>query len=364
MWRGLLLAAVGSIGVLQYLTPPPVVLWLYVLQRLYYIPVALAGLSMGWRGGLSVALLSGAAFAIGTPSIWNVSRTDVLDQCLEISVFCLLGVVAGVLTDRRRKQDRALRNTTDQLRQAHRELKENFESMKRAERLYALGQLSAGLAHEIRNPLASIEGAANVLQRGTQSEERRGEFLDIIQKESRRLNRLLTSFLDFAKPRQPDWRVVEVDNLFDSVKALARHVGGTRSLEVRKRIQPGLSTLECDPEQLKQVLLNLVMNAIQAMPQGGTVVLAAKQDETQITIDVHDQGRGISDDDLDRIFDPFFTTKETGSGLGLSVAYQIVSQHGGMLTVARNSPEGVTMRISLPLKPSHAYDEESHPRRR
>jgi signal transduction histidine kinase len=129
--------------------------------------------------------------------------------------------------------------------------------MKRAKRLYALGQLSAGLAHEIRNSLASTEGAADVLQHETQSEERR------------RLNRLLTRFLDFAKPRQPDWRGVEVDNLLASVMVLARHAGGTPQLEMRKDVQPGLSTLECDPEQLKQVLLNLVMNAIQAMPRGG-----------------------------------------------------------------------------------------------
>jgi len=354
LWQGLLLVSVGTIGVLHHLTPRASAHWLFVLQRLYYMPIVLAALSRGWRGGLSVALLSGVAFAIGTPPIWTVPRVDVLDQCLEICVFLLVGVVAGLLTDRQRKQERALRITTGQLRQAHKELRENFESMKRAERLSALGQLSAGLAHEIRNPLASIEGAANVLHHETQSEERRREFLDIIQKESRRLNRLLTSFLDFAKPRHPDLRTVDVDDLFDSVILLAHHAGDTHRLQLKKDIQPGLSTLECDPEQLKQVLLNLVMNAIQAMPHGGTVVLAAQQDETQITIDVHDQGPGISDDNLDRIFDPFFTTKETGSGLGLSVAHQIASQHGGTLTVARNSPEGLTIRIALPFRSGHA----------
>jgi signal transduction histidine kinase len=322
LWQGLLLAFVGTIGVLQHLTPRASAHWLFVLQRLYYMPIVLAALSRGWRGGLTVALLAGVAFAIGTPPIWTVPRVGVLDQCLEISVFCLVGVVAGLLTDRHRKQDRALRNTAGQLRQAHKELQENFESMKRAERLSALGQLSAGLAHEIRNPLASIEGAANVLEHETQSQERRREFLDIIQKESRRLNRLLTSFLDFAKPRHPDLRRVEVHDLFDSVILLARHAGDTHRLQLKKEIQPGLSTVECDPEQLKQVLLNLVMNAIQAMPRGGIIVLAAQQDETTVTIEVRDQGCGISDDDLDRMFDPFFTTKETGSGLGLSLAHQ------------------------------------------
>jgi len=353
MRRSVLFAAVGVIGVLQYFTSPTSLHRLYVLQRLYYVAIALGSLDMGWRGGLSVALLSGTAFAIGTPSIWTVSRVDMLDKCLEICVFCLVGVLTGILTDRQRKQQHALRNATDDLRQAHQDLRENFESMKRAERLHALGQLSAGLAHEIRTPLASIEGAAAIVQRVSHSEERCHELLDIIQKESRRLNRLLTSFLDFAKPRRPDLKRVEIDDLFNSVMALVQHAGNNRGLALTKDTPPGLPMLECDPEQLKQVLLNLVMNAIQAMPQGGTIVLAARQNGDTVSLDVQDQGCGISEDNLDRVFDPFFTTKETGSGLGLSVADQIVRQHGGELMIARSSPEGATVRISLPLKPSH-----------
>ena len=209
--RGLILAAVLITGILQFVTPLTATHWIYILQRLYYIPIVLAGLSMGLRGGLGIALLSGIAFMAGTPSIWTVSKVDVLDQCLEACVFCLVGGVAGALTDRRRKQDQALRETTEELRQAHQELHANFEGMKRAERLYALGQMSAGLAHEIRNPLASIEGAAAVVQRERESEERRREFLEIIQKESRRLNQLLTSFLNFARPSPPDLKTVEID---------------------------------------------------------------------------------------------------------------------------------------------------------
>jgi two-component system, NtrC family, sensor histidine kinase HydH len=246
------------------------------------------------------------------------------------------------------------------LHQAHRELQQNFQAMKRAERLSALGQLSAGLAHEIRNPLASIEGAAAVVQRETESEERRREFLDIIRKESRRLNRLLTSFLDFAKPRQPNLEIVEIDALLDSVIILARHTGDGAQLELRKQIEPGLTTIECDAEQLKQVLLNLIMNAIQAMPHGGSVVLAAQRSDTKVTIDVRDHGQGIKEDNLDRVFDPFFTTKENGSGLGLSIAHQIIRQHGGMLTILRNLPHGVTARISLPLEVSHRNDEHAN----
>lgn len=346
--RAMLLTAVAAIGVLQYLTPLTAVHWLYVIERLYFIPIVFAALNAGWRGGLSVSLLAGAAFAIGTPAIWAVRPAEILDQCLQMGVFCMVGALAGLLSDRQRRQELALRRTSAQLDQAHRELRENFESLKRAERLYALGQMSAGLAHEIRNPLASIEGAVAVVQRERESAERHREFLDIIQKECRRLNKLLTSFLNFARPSPPDLKTVEIDGLLDSVIVLAQHAGETLQRDLKKDIQAGLWRLECDPEQMKQVLLNLVMNAIQATPQGGTVVLAARENGDRVEIDVQDEGCGISEDCLDRVFDPFFTTKRMGTGLGLSVAHLIVSQHGGTLIVARNSPDGVTMRVSLP----------------
>lgn len=353
MGRVLILLAVLGIGALQQMVPADRMHWIYVLQRLYYVPIALAGLSMGWRGGLGVAVLAAVSYAIGTPPIWGQGRANALDVYLEVGVFCLVGGLSGVLTDRQKKQERALRMAKDQLGQAHRELEENFETMKRAEKIYALAQLSSGLAHEIRNPLASLEGAATVVQRENQSEERRREFLGIIQTETRRLNRLLTSFLQFAKPREPDWETVDIGEVLESVILLAEHAGKTDRIELQKQIHAGLPVLECDPEQLKQVLLNLVMNAIEAMPLGGTVLLEAQRTGTNVSIDIHDQGTGISKEDLDRIFDPFFTTKETGTGLGLSIAHQIVSQHQGMLTIVRNSPEGTTIRVSLPLRPRH-----------
>src|SRR5277367_299756 len=140
--------------------------------------------------------------------------------------------------------------------------------MKRAERIYALAQLSAGLAHEIRTPLASLEGAASLVQRETQSVEQRREFLGIIHKESQRLNRLLTSFLEFAKPRPPELKMVEIGELLDSVIILVRHACDAGRLQLKKNIELGLPMVECDPEQLKQVLINLVLNACQAMPHG------------------------------------------------------------------------------------------------
>jgi signal transduction histidine kinase len=322
-----------------------------VLQRLYYLPVILAAIGLGWRGGLIAAVLGGIAYSANTFLASPTAPYEILDVVLEVMMFCVAGVMTGILADREAKRKSALEQTTRELGNVYRELQENFEQMKRAERLSALGQVSAGLAHEIRNPLAAIEGSVDVLENETRSKERRREFLGIIQKETQRLNRLLTNFLDFATPRQPAWEMTEIGGIVDSVVGLAAHAVGRTTITFRKDMAPFLPLVECDPEQLKQVLLNVTINAIQAMqPNGGEITIKAQERQQQVYIEIEDQGCGVLPEYLDKIFDPFFTTKDNGTGLGLSVAYQILQQHGGMLTAERNVEQGMTFSVVLPVK--------------
>ena len=342
---GILLTSAG-----HYLTPPSLVLWHDVFQRLYYLPIIFAALSMGWLGGLSAA---GAAALVYIPHIimtWGHSTHYARNQYAEIVVFFLVGGLTGLLADRERKRSRELEATAARLHTVYSELQDSFEQIKRADRLSAVGQLSAGLAHEIRNPLASIEGAADILQDESIEKERRDEFLGIIRKECRRLNQLLTSLLDFARPRQPELRTADAGRLLDSVTALAAPIAGKSGIHLTTQAPRQLPAVACDPEQIKQVLLNLTINAIQAMPQGGDITLAAEQQDNDIVIHVKDQGTGIPDEHLEKIFDPFFTTKEQGTGLGLSVAHQIVTQPQGSISVERNTQRGMTFSISLPIK--------------
>jgi signal transduction histidine kinase len=162
------------------------------------------------------------------------------------------------------------------------------------------------------------------------------------------LNGLVTNFLDFARPRPPALRPVEVQSLIQSVLTLLSQTLHRSDVTFRMDIAPGLNSLRCDPEQMKQVLLNLVLNAMQAMPAGGEVVVDAAQQDGMLKIRVKDQGPGIPSGDLDSIYDPFFTTKDTGTGLGLPVAYQIVQQHGGELMLEENGPGGACFAIKLP----------------
>jgi len=339
------------ISTLHYVVPASSLRWHYIFQRLFYLPVVYAGLHFGWGGGLAAAVFAGLTYLPHITANWSVLPQYAINQYVEIIVLCSAGILTGVLVDRERKQKRASQEAAERVSRIYEELQQNFERMKRAERLYALGQLSAGLAHEIRNPLASIAGAVGILRRNPGSERKQTECLEIIDKECQRLNRLLTNFLEFARPRAPRYQRGELAPVLDSVIDLAAHAIDRDSITLHRQIAADLAPIECDPEQLKQVLLNLIINSVQAMQEGGQITLAARIQDSKLLIQVQDQGRGIDPANMDRIFDPFFTTKESGTGLGLSVAHQIVVQLGGMITAQKNPGRGMTFSVWLPTGP-------------
>ncbi len=174
--------------------------------------------------------------------------------------------------------------------------------------------------------------------------------LAIIHKEVQRLSRLLTNLLDFARPRTSEFEAVDAERLIDNIIALAGPSAEQKGILVRKDIAGAVPAFECDPEQMKQVILNLTINAVQAMTEPGEVVIAARQRDSAVVISVRDSGPGIKDGDLDKIFNPFYTTKDNGTGLGLSVVYQITIQHGGVVTADRNPGSGMTFSVAIPLK--------------
>lgn len=351
-----ILAGILAVSILHYLTPPGMLHWHNVFQNLYYLPIVYAGLGFGWRGGLAAAVLAGASNLSYDFTVLRTLPNQAIDQLWDIPLFGAAGILTGVLAERGRKQRADLERTTRRLTEVYREMQDNFERMKRAERLFALGQLSAGLAHEVRNPLSSIAGAAGILQRNPRLEAKDAECLGIIIKESQRLNRLVTDFLAFARPRTPHYQSMDVELMLESVIELASHAASGKPVTFRIARLPAVGLIDCDPELLKQVLLNLVINAVQAMPDGGEVCLSARLHEGRVLIEVIDEGCGISAADRDRVFDPFFTTKPNGTGLGLSVAHQIVEQLGGILSASSNSRKGMTFSVALPLRQESQYE--------
>ncbi len=345
-----ILAGIVFCGGLHMLLPLTLPHWHNILQHLYYLPIVFAGMYFGWRGGLAAGLLAGISSLPYSLDLLSVMPSYAGDQLLDIVVFCAAGVFTGILAQREREHRLAMERTAERLTEVYRELQDSFEQVKRAERLSAVGQLSAGLAHELRNPLASLAGAAGLLRRPQTSEQRRGECVEIIVKECERLNRLLTQFLDFARPRAPQYWAIDLHSVLSAVVDLAEHAIGQKAVRMRLDVPDRLPAVECDPEQIKQAVLNLLLNAIHASPDAGEVTVSARQDGDRVRLEVTDEGAGLDPDSLDHIFDPFFTTKENGTGLGLSVVHQIVQQHGGVIAAKSLAPRGTSFQMTLPFR--------------
>ena len=343
-------AMVVALAVFTWIVPPHAMVLHNILHHLNILPFMLAGMIFGWRAALKTLLL---ATVLQAPSIyrhWHRMPLDAQDQIVELSTFGAAGVIAGVVADRERMQRQRTEMTKRELEQVYRELQENVDQMKKTERLTAAGELAASLAHEIRNPLASISGAAGILARGQAPPASREECLDILTRESQRLNKLLTNFLDFARPRLPRFQHTETVSIIQSVATLARHAAVRKEVELLVETPPRLPEIECDAEQIKQVLLNLVLNAVQATEGPGSVRIRGSSTHDHLCVEVTDRGPGISQAQLDRVFDPFFTTKENGTGLGLAIAANIVAQHDGRLSGRVEEGRGMTFRMELPFR--------------
>jgi two-component system, NtrC family, sensor histidine kinase HydH len=344
----LIVILVIALAALSWVVPAGDVILHNVLHHLNILPFLLAGMFFGWRGAVKTIVL---ATVLQAPSIyrhWYEEPLDAQDQVVELTTFGLAGIIAGLLADRERMQRKRVEATKVELEHVYTELQQNIDQLKKTERLTAAGQLSASLAHEIRNPLASISGAAGILARGQASPEGRAECLEILVKESQRLNKLLTNFLDFARPRLPRRQPAEPLALVHSVAVLAQHMSGRQGVALNEVYEGEPREVLCDPEQIKQLLLNLVLNAIQATADAGVVTLRTVFTKESVSIDVGDHGPGIAAEDRDRIFDPFFTTKENGTGLGLAIALNIATQHGGLLSCHSNNGAGTIFRLELP----------------
>ena len=341
---------VVALALLNWAVPVHEVVWHNVLHHLNIIPFLLAGLMFGARGALVTLTLACVLQGPGIEQHWHRDTLDAQDQIVELTIFGLAGIVAGALADAERSQRKNLETTKVELERVYTELRESLDGMRRGERLAAAGQFATILAHEIRNPLGSISGAAGILARGQATLRTRDECVQILTKESHRLNALLTQFLEFARPRLPRFRPTDFALILDAVLSLAEHAADGNTAQITARISAEPRPVECDAEQMQQVLLNLLLNAIQASQSQGAIEVESFAAQEHYIVEIRDEGVGISPEHQGRIFEPFFTTRENGTGLGLAVAANIVSQHHGVLICTPNTKRGrgTIFRLELP----------------
>jgi signal transduction histidine kinase len=231
--------------------------------------------------------------------------------------------------------------------------------MSRAEHFATLGELAAGLAHEIRNPLAGIAGVIEIIGRDLPPHSPARAVIKDAKEEAVQINRILTELLEIARPKPPQFRVGDVCSTVEHAVMFARQQAITKRITVELDIEDAIPPVEHDPNQINQVLLNLLLNAIQSMDKPGVIRVALENDDDTVAITVTDQGKGILPEHLPNIFRPFFTTKGHGTGLGLSLARRMVEAHGGQIDVTSVVGRGTQFVVRLPVTVSPETASES-----
>jgi len=228
--------------------------------------------------------------------------------------------------------------------------------MQRADRLASLGTLTAGLAHEIRNPLVAIKTFTQLLPERFDDSEFREHFLSVTAGEVDRIASLVTELLDFARPSQPKLNREDLNQIVEKMMLLVDTESHKKNVQIIKNFNDFLPPVVLDREQIKQVLLNVLLNAVDATPEDGTIFVETAPIKKNGSLDyvqivIKDTGRGIPEEDLDKVFTPFFTTKHEGSGLGLAISHQIIQEHHGNIEVESTKNQGTTFRINIPVSP-------------
>lgn len=346
--------SIVAVTILHFLTPLDQVVWHEIYQRLYYIPIIASALLFGLRGGLAASIFTSIVYFPHVYLHWQHQYFDYsINQYAEMIIFNLVGGIMGALGDKlRQARLRAERNAIErqkayeELQKTYEELQRTFEELLQAEKLSSLGELSAGIVHEVRNPLSSIKGAIEILEDEIKPDSPRREFALLAKREIERLDKLVGEFLRFARPSRSNVRPSDLNEIIESVVSLIESKAAKQKVIIEKELTEKLPSVLVDAEQIKQVLLNLSINSLQAMPNGGKLIFRTFRSDNACIVQVEDTGHGINDEILPKIFDPFFTTKEKGIGLGLSIAHKIVTQHGGVLKIVKNKP-GTIFQLQL-----------------
>jgi signal transduction histidine kinase len=228
------------------------------------------------------------------------------------------------------------------------DIKALTDQLIRADRLAAMGELTAGVAHEVRNPLGVIRASVQLLEDAKGDPERIHDAAEVIKQEIDRLDRVIKALLDFGRPSKPTLVHTDLNEVLQDVVLFTNRFAKQSEVVIAENLDPDLPLVQGDPDQLKQVFLNLVTNAVQAMDKsGGTITIETRGAGEYVEISVADTGPGISPADLPKVFDPFFTKRAEGTGLGLTIVHRIIDEHEGHIEV-ESGPDGTRFNVTLP----------------
>jgi two-component system, NtrC family, sensor histidine kinase HydH len=337
---------------------------------IYYLPVVTAALYFGpWTTLIWTMVASAAYCSYLYPALqdYDLTASGYDELALRIMFFFMAAMLVNRFAQESRRQTRRYQELAEQLAETNRQLKQAQAEARRSERLAALGQLSAGLAHEIRNPLGVIKGSAEMLTQKLQgSDELARELAGYISTEVNRLSELVTQFLNFARPLHAELHTTDLPALLDRVLRNVSERWKGKPVQIERDYAPGLPLVPLDESLCEQAFINLVQNAHEAMEERGStlrveVARVIQNDTEGILVRLTDNGPGIPDAIREEIFNPFVTTKKTGVGLGLSIVSQIVDGHHGTIRVERGPEGGASFTVFFPLEQGRVAQPEYWP---
>ncbi|HYL39434.1 MAG TPA: ATP-binding protein [Bryobacteraceae bacterium] len=334
-----------------------------IASRYYWVlffPVISAATTLSLSGTVAVSVLASGAYLsflhFLKPPLF-LPESEYPELIMRALMLPVIGYLTQELAESNRIAARKAEAAAGQLAEANRQLKEAEAAMRRSERLVALGQLSAGLAHELRNPLGTIKTSAEMLARQVDPENAVAkEMADYISSEVDRTNSLVTRFLDFARPLALRLEKTDLAQVIDRAASdVEKHVPPF-DVVIYRNYSPEIPPFLLDRQLMERVLYNLLLNAAQASRPGGNITVKTRQLDDTVEIAVIDRGSGIDPKHLESIFNPFFTTKSDGVGLGLAIVSKIVDEHGGKISVESESGTGSVFRIYIPYREAAGED--------
>ncbi len=371
-WWLIIAGLVILVTVLHYSTPT--MKWQYhlIFMQSYFIPIILGAFQFGIRGGLGTAIAVSFLYFPHIMLQWGGLVEGNLMRFLQIVLFNVIGYLTGLKAQNEKEEKSRYQNTAEQLEKTLQKIREQSvrieemeDQLRQADRLAVVGELSASLAHEVRNPLGSIRGIVDILKDELPPNKETANFLNIMVQETERLNEVVENYLRFAGQKSSQVISFDIREIIKNTELLLANRARKNQITIKTRLPEKELPLTGVPGQLQQVLMNLALNSIQAMPDGGEISVEVERlgtksqdgekasdskNTNEIRISISDNGKGISEPDIERIFKPFYTTRQDGTGLGLAIVKRIIDQNNWRIEVESEINKGSTFSIYIPVE--------------
>lgn len=365
----MLILAVIAIGMLHLFTPGRYIFLHDTYRRLSYLPIAMGGIWYGVRGGLFLAAMTSVAFVPHILLFLGRGHQAYLSELTEIVLYLMAGGLIGLIAAKEAKLREGYRALSERLQKSYARLQgqarlliQTEEQLLASQRLSALGELSASLAHEIKNPLGSIKGSGEILLDEFEEGHPKREFAEILVAEADRLEAAVNKVLKFSPVRRddggPETRMTMATVIARTRTLLENHLKKKR-IQFRVSLPQGAGTCEVHGEKLIQVLVNILLNAVEAVSTGGKIWMDVADQSAWLIIDISDDGPGIPTQSREQVFIPFYTSKREGTGLGLPISKRIVEGLGGQISVVERDAGGARFTLRIPIQTGVGVDPQA-----